>query len=419
MIKSTTPHLSEGEILLLRESWIERLVAAAKASGAKIPPRKRAGTPEQEACQPAVKTAIKKRRTLASTPKTKPSSNPSAPSASAQDVVDLTAELSADEATPTPAGLAPPAPVPALSKPQVKRGHAPKAPEVRPDGSLLSWGYGRKLSAAEAAAQRAREREKEQAEAEAKARLEERRRHLEAAKAEQKKQEQREKAAERQRKCRANKVKKEMQAGKRNSQGKLLKKMVLGQDKAVAGLASAERAELSRPGKTMWKMKRNGVRGGVRQLRHSRMNWYHPYLWSLIDVIAPRTGWSAQKIVQQLQRQAPHLFATLNRGTVHKWFSKSGKGWSQATKRNVERRAALARSGRAGILNECPEIVEEVKSKLEALRASHVAVTVVVVRALMLAVIKEKKPELLTRFSCSEVGATRRVRDILRVLTSS
>lgn len=178
--------------------------------------------------------------------------------------------------------------------------------------------------------------------------------------------------------------------------------MLLGHEKS--NRAIVDRAEVSRPGKTAWKIRRPGVRGGTRQLRHSNMNWYHPFLWSMIDSIAPRVGWLAQGIVTHLQRQSPALFGSLHRGTVHKWFSKKRSGWSEATKKNVARRAALARSGRTGILAQHPLIVEEVKKRLHGLRDSKVAVTVLVVRALMIAIVKEKNPELLVDFTCSEVS---------------
>lgn len=125
----------------------------------------------------------------------------------------------------------------------------------------------------------------------------------------------------------------------------------------------------------------------------------------MIDAIAPRVDWSPQQIVLHLQRQSPEVFKNLNRSTVFKWLSKSKKrkGWSKRTLANVERRAALARSGRTGILTLYPALVDLVKKQLTDLRLSGVRVNLLVVRALMLATIREKNPELLTNFTCSEV----------------
>ena len=163
-----------------------------------------------------------------------------------------------------------------------------------------------------------------------------------------------------------------------------------------------DHAELSRPGSD-WKNQRNGTRGGAEQGRHQRTNWYHPFLWIPIDKAARRAGWSAKTTVAILQRELPELFSQLNRGTVHKWFMKGGKGWSETTLANVKRRHALAGSGQVGILAKYPDIVEEFKTALLGLRTSGVAVSVLTGRSILLAIIKSRKPELLLKFKCSEV----------------
>jgi hypothetical protein len=50
-----------------------------------------------------------------------------------------------------------------------------------------------------------------------------------------------------------------------------------------------------------------------------------------------------------------------------------------------------------------PDIVKEIKSQLQALRTSGLAVNVLIAHSIMLAIIKQQQPDLLTRFKCSEV----------------
>lgn len=166
-----------------------------------------------------------------------------------------------------------------------------------------------------------------------------------------------------------------------------------------------DRAEISRP-KSNWKGERNGKRGGARQEKHKRTNWYHPFLFSIIDRTACLVGWSPQSIVNRLSLDHPRLFRDLNRGTVYKWIDKDTKrDWSAKTKQNVERRHALAGSGQTGILAGYPEIVEEIVKQLKGLRTASLPINVVIVRGIMLAVIEDKQPDLLLKFKCSEVSS--------------
>ena len=140
------------------------------------------------------------------------------------------------------------------------------------------------------------------------------------------------------------------------------------------------------------------------QQTHRRTNWYHPFLWASIDAAAKKANWSSHHIVNILQREQPRLFKNLHRGTVYRWLSKTGKGWSDRTLKNVANRHALAGSGRVGILAPYPEIVEEIKTKLMSLRTSGVPINVLVARSIAIAIIQDKKPELLSKFTCSEVS---------------
>jgi hypothetical protein len=103
-------------------------------------------------------------------------------------------------------------------------------------------------------------------------------------------------------------------------------------------------------------------------------------------------------------RDHPKLFTRINKGTIQKWIDKETKqGWSAATKKNVARRHALAGSGQTGVLTRYLDIVSEIKSQLQALRMSGLAVNVVIVRSIMLAIINQTQPDLLIHFKCSEV----------------
>jgi hypothetical protein len=82
----------------------------------------------------------------------------------------------------------------------------------------------------------------------------------------------------------------------------------------------------------------------------------------------------------------------------------SKQPWLDATEKNVKRQHTLARSGQAGILAKNPEIRDEIKMQLQALCTSRLAVNLLVAQSLMIAIIQNHAPELLTKFKCSEVS---------------
>ncbi|KAF7372434.1 DDE superfamily protein [Mycena venus] len=185
-----------------------------------------------------------------------------------------------------------------------------------------------------------------------------------------------------------------------DSMAKKTKNIVLNVQKQTVA-ADVNVAEVSRPSGQKWKAGRTGKKNGVIQKRHQRVNWYHPFLWSSIDSIAPRVGWSPTMIVASLQRQNPQMYGRLNKGTVQKWISKNRRDWSTKTKKNVARRHALAGTGRVGVLSPYPELVATIKTKLQDLRASGVCVGRLLTRSIIIAIIKEKQPELLANFKCT------------------
>jgi hypothetical protein len=161
---------------------------------------------------------------------------------------------------------------------------------------------------------------------------------------------------------------------------------------------------LSRPD-SGWKSVRDGSRGGARQSRHQRTNWYHPFLWTHIDTAARKLAWSPHAIANHLIRDHPQLFARISKGTIQRWIDKDTKcDWSVATQKNIERRHALAGSGQTGILAKYPAVVKEIQTQLQALRTSGLSVNVLIARSVMLAIIQQRHPELLKSFKCSEVS---------------
>lgn len=185
------------------------------------------------------------------------------------------------------------------------------------------------------------------------------------------------------------------------AKGKRVKEMVLGYSREDS--AAMNVAELSRPGGMSWKRKRNGKKNGVIRGRHSRVNWFHPFLWNHIEDIAPRVGWSATMIARALQRDNPRLFGRLHKGTVQKWLSARGKRWSKRTQLAVEAGHRIAGTGCVGVLTQYPEIVEEIKTVLIGLRTSGICVNRLLGRSVMIAIIEKRKPELLKTFKVTEV----------------
>ncbi|EIN06290.1 hypothetical protein PUNSTDRAFT_73512 [Punctularia strigosozonata HHB-11173 SS5] len=160
-------------------------------------------------------------------------------------------------------------------------------------------------------------------------------------------------------------------------------------------------AELSRPGSS-WKSHRTGVRKGTVQARHTRTNWYHPFLWADIDRVAHEVDFSATRIARSLQKSKPQIFGRLRKSTVQKWLSDDRKSWSPATLENVARRHALAGTGRVGILTSYPDIVKKATQALEETRETGIQVNRMIARSLLIAEIQILAPDLLQSFKVSE-----------------
>jgi hypothetical protein len=140
---------------------------------------------------------------------------------------------------------------------------------------------------------------------------------------------------------------------------------------APSAEAVVEIAALSRPGGLAWKSARNGSKKGTKpQQRHSRTNWYHPFLWRRIEAAVVRSTFSAHRAVLALKSEDPVIFAHLRKGTVQRWIVAGEKRWTPRTLLNIERRHALSGTGRVGVLTPYPKLTEAISSLTSALRTS-------------------------------------------------
>ena len=162
---------------------------------------------------------------------------------------------------------------------------------------------------------------------------------------------------------------------------------VLRDDEPGPSTSLADVAELSRSGKD-WRLVRNGKKGGAVQARSKRTNWYHPFLWTSIDNAMRKNAWSATYTVKQFQREQPKLFSKITKGVIQKWIGPSKCAWSDVTVKNIVCQHDLAGSGQGGILVNNPEIHDEIKTQLQALHMSCLAVNALIARSKMIVIIQ-------------------------------
>jgi len=73
-------------------------------------------------------------------------------------------------------------------------------------------------------------------------------------------------------------------------------------------------------------------------------------------------------------------------------------------------------SGQAGILEKHPEICNKIKTQLQELCTSGLAVNVLVAQSIMIAIIQTQAPDLLTKFKCSEVRFYLKFMDLMLIV---
>lgn len=154
-----------------------------------------------------------------------------------------------------------------------------------------------------------------------------------------------------------------------------------------------------------WKNQQTGKQGGTKQAWHTRVNYYHLFLWVHINNAAHKLNWSPAAMEQKLALDHPKLFWNINCGTIHKWINSDSKQkWSECTKGNVAWHHTLAGSGQVGISAKHSDVVKEIVAKLHGLWKSGLTVNVTISHSIMLAIIEKCVPNLLKIFKCSEVS---------------
>ncbi|KAJ3514067.1 hypothetical protein NLJ89_g2589 [Agrocybe chaxingu] len=434
MLKLAVKSMSNSDRQVFQEAWLEQLITAAERDGAKIPAkshkRKENSTEPIHATQTQENESSERPLKRLRTPMTQ--------TGNCTDIIDLSNDSDSDQdiAKPVPAvspsHQAAPALLPALAdtitaihpqtstpglpnkivivNPQPATAIANKAiPRVESSlrqGTLQGlWKKAIPLSA--------EERARRAAEAVTKFEQEQRRiQEAEERQKEHKAQHNRDLTRERQRRFREKKkAEKEAEghsskkAGAADPLKTLMENAADGQPTSDAFLDEVNIAEKSRPGFEGWRDERNGSRGGAKQSRASKTNWYHPFLWVHINTAMRKADWSAAGAELILKRDYPLLFKSINRGTIWKWVLRdSPRSWSPQTLSNVTNHHSLTATGRTGVLGKHMDIVDEIKKTLKDLRVSGIPVHVPLARSIMLAIIEEKQPSILNKhFQCSEL----------------
>ncbi|KAJ7178437.1 hypothetical protein C8R43DRAFT_942122 [Mycena crocata] len=338
LMKSTVKKLTDGEREAFRTGWLERLITAALASGARIPPRatkRKASSSSDVEQEPPTK---KNKSNVINVddnsdiepdpPSTLPSALPSLPVASASAPIPSTSSLAS-----TPVGNPKQATLHAFNfKPGTKE-------DVR-----RYW-----TKAAEEGT------EKRQAQVEDDTR-----------RAEKQREHERKLACERKHRERERKKASALEDGTPSDKRNVNKVLMNGATAVATASTIGDVADVSRPATQEWKKHRNGTQGGVVKNKPSkRVFWFHPFLWALIVAAVRRHNWSAGDAVKDLQRSHPTLFnapgSTLHRATLWKWIVADERRFTEAALKNVLNR-----------------------------------------RSIMLALIKEHNPNILDGFQCSE-----------------
>ncbi|KAJ6450731.1 hypothetical protein C8R47DRAFT_1084330 [Mycena vitilis] len=353
--------MPEKDRKIFREAWLERLINAAVAAGAKAPPQ-------------GVKRKAQEEPTASAGPSTK-KSNPHIIDVDAEEDIPVTiTSRSLPPTIPsTSSSHLPPGPIACSSH---------NTPIGNPKQSTLQFARATKEDKSESSCSRTRND-----------------------KLKRKKEREREQGRERQQRKRARdreNTHKDV-PDKRNAT-----KVLMNGAAAIAGTsATRDVADVSRPATQAWKKSRNGTQGGVmNNVPSKRVFWFHPFLWALIVAAVIRNDWSAGAAVKDLHRSHPQLFdargSTLHRGTLWKWLVKGEQKFTDHVLKNVLNRRTLIGSGRVGVLAAYPEVSEEIVRTLRGLRTAGCVVNIPIARSLMIALIRKHNPAILDTFKCSE-----------------
>ncbi|KAJ7872280.1 hypothetical protein B0H14DRAFT_3565785 [Mycena olivaceomarginata] len=366
--------MSEGDRATFCNAWLERLITAAVESGAKIPPKRKATAPPQADLSALV-------------------ADNSPPAKKSKPNVILLLQVPSDNLPSAPTS------VPSTSN--ITSGSSSLALQI-PHGvignpkqqKLAAFGW-QKTTPEEIQKHWAREAEAGAEKREAKQRADE--------KAAEKRKE-RERDLARLRKQRERERKRAAQPQTPSATNNTTVALMNSATAIAQGTSIGDVADVSCPYTQEWRKGRNGTQGGAKQGASKKVFWFHPFLFTLIEAAVRRNGWSAAHAVADLQHSHPQLFAapgsTLHRATLWKWIVPNEKRFTDAALKNVINRRSLGGQGHTGVLAAHPDIVEKIVMTLKGLRTAGCAVNVPIARSLMLAIIKENEPSLLTQFSC-------------------
>ncbi|KAJ7035961.1 hypothetical protein C8F04DRAFT_1181741 [Mycena alexandri] len=345
------PKINEGrsgERETFRTSWIKRLISTAVASGAKIP----SPASKRKAAEPGLNSE---------------SALPAAKKAKAA-VIIVDTDLES-EASPiaTSSAIAPPPP------PSISSNSRSKPITGKPKQSTLA-GMGWKTADVEQIQKYWRKVNEDN--------VEKRREKVKRDQRTQEEKKERERELARLRKQRQREREKEA-ADEEPDPRPTVNQVLRGGAEAAAQTSSiGDVADLSRPATQGWKKHRNGTQGGVVQ------------------------NVATKRAVADLQRSHPHLFNAsgnrLHRGTIWKWIVPGERCFTDAALKSISNRRSLVGTGRVGILAPYPDLVANIVTTLEGIRASGCVVNVPIACSVMIALIKNARPELLDKFKCSE-----------------
>ncbi|CAK5265356.1 unnamed protein product [Mycena citricolor] len=132
-----------------------------------------------------------------------------------------------------------------------------------------------------------------------------------------------------------------------------------------------------------------------------RVNWQHPLIWPQLVLARKRAGsWSPIDIWRQAQLLNKALFKRLAPQTIGTWIE-SSRGishWSESCLARVAKgNAPGGQSTRSGILDSYPVLIGAIRDQINDLRDRGAPLTLVSIRAVMVALIEKHQPNL---FSC-------------------
>jgi hypothetical protein len=174
------------------------------------------------------------------------------------------------------------------------------------------------------------------------------------------------------------------------------------------------------------KRKPQGRKGKIPSRPANNTNWLTPFCWSQITIVAKQISWkmSSSAIANALKKHNPITFAGINCTTIDGWIDRSGDQpqWKEKTLHRAENGNSTGhnKGGRRGILSPHPEIVDEIKTRLEFLREKSAPVSLITASAIIVATILDKNPAIFSHkfkdgssFCVSELFTRKFLHDIL------